>query len=39
MNFIYIILGLTLLVLGGNWLLKSSVGLSLKFNISKIIVG
>jgi cation:H+ antiporter len=39
MNFIYIILGLFLLVLGGNWLLKSSVGLSLKFNISKIIVG
>ena len=39
MNFIYIILGLSLLVLGGNWLLKSSVGLSLKFNISKIIVG
>ena len=27
------------MVLGGNWLLKSSVGLSLKFNISKIIVG
>ena len=39
MNLIYIILGLSLLVLGGNWLLKSSVGLSLKFNISKIIVG
>ena len=39
MNFIYIILGLTLLVLGGNWLLKSAIGLSLKFNISKIIVG
>lgn len=39
MNFIYIILGLVLLVLGGNWLLKSSVGLSLKLNISKIIVG
>lgn len=39
MNFIYIILGLILLVLGGNWLLKSSVGLSLKLNISKIIVG
>ena len=39
MNFIYIILGLILLVLGGNLLLKSSVGLSLKFNISKIIIG
>ena len=39
MNFIYIIIGLVLLVLGGNWLLKSAIGLSLKFNISKIIVG
>jgi cation:H+ antiporter len=39
MNILYIILGLILLVLGGNWLLKSSVGLSLKLNISKIIVG
>lgn len=39
MNFIYIIIGFVLLVLGGNWLLKSAIGLSLKFNISKIIVG
>lgn len=39
MNIFYIISGLVLLVLGGNWLLKSSVGLSLKLNISKIIVG
>jgi cation:H+ antiporter len=39
MNLFYIISGLILLVLGGNWLLKSSVGLSLKLNISKIIVG
>jgi len=39
MNILYIILGLILLVFGGNWLLKSSVGLSLKLNISKIIVG
>lgn len=39
MNILYIILGLTLLVLGGNWLLKSSVGLSSKLKISKIIVG
>ena len=30
---------MVLLVLGGNWLLKSAIGLSLKFNISKIIVG
>lgn len=39
MDFIYIIAGLALLVLGGNWLLKSSVGLSSKLKISKIIVG
>lgn len=39
MNLLYIILGLALLVLGGNWLLKSSVGLSNKLHISKIIVG
>ena len=39
MDLIYIVSGLVLLVLGGNWLLKSSVGLSLKLNISKIIIG
>ncbi len=39
MNLFYVIIGLALLVLGGNWLLKSAVGLSLKFNISKIIIG
>lgn len=39
MNLLYIAIGLTLLVLGGNWLLKSAVGLSLKFNVSKIIIG
>ena len=39
MEFVYIILGLLLLILGGNWLLKSAVGLSLKLNIPKIIIG
>ncbi|WP_339886925.1 calcium/sodium antiporter [uncultured Flavobacterium sp.] len=39
MNFLYIIAGLVLLVVGGNWLLKSAVGLSFRLNISKIIVG
>ncbi|MEH6681037.1 MAG: calcium/sodium antiporter [Sediminicola sp.] len=34
-----IIGGLTLLVLGGNWLLKSAVALSLKFGVPKIVVG
>lgn len=39
MNFLLIIGGLVLLVLGGNWLLKSAVALSLKLNISKVVVG
>ncbi|NHN26848.1 calcium/sodium antiporter [Flavobacterium jejuense] len=39
MDILFIIIGLVLLVVGGNWLLKSSVGLSLRLNISKIIVG
>lgn len=39
MDIIYIVIGLALLVLGGNWLLKSAVGLSLKLNISKLVIG
>jgi cation:H+ antiporter len=39
MNFLFIISGLLLLILGGNWLLKAAVGLSLRLKISKIIVG
>ncbi len=39
MEFLYIILGLILLILGGNWLLKAAVGLSLKLNIPKIVIG
>ncbi|MFL0116403.1 calcium/sodium antiporter [Tenacibaculum maritimum] len=39
MNVLYIILGLTLLVFGGNWLLKAAVALSLKLNIPKIVIG
>lgn len=39
MNFLLIIGGLILLVFGGNWLLKSAVALSLKLNISKVVVG
>ncbi|WP_299050341.1 calcium/sodium antiporter [uncultured Polaribacter sp.] len=39
MNFLLIIGGLVLLILGGNWLLKSAVGLSLKLNIPKIVIG
>ncbi len=39
MNFLLIVIGLVLLILGGNWLLKSAVSLSLKLNISKVVVG
>lgn len=39
MNFILIIGGLILLILGGNWLLKSAIALSLKLKISKVVIG
>ena len=39
MDFLYIILGLILLIIGGNWLLKAAVGLSLKLNIPKVVIG
>ena len=39
MNLLFIALGLFLLVIGGNWLLKAAVGLSLKLNIPKIVIG
>jgi cation:H+ antiporter len=39
LDIFFIIAGLVLLVLGGDWLLKSSVGISLKLNISKIVIG
>lgn len=39
MSILYIIVGLVLLVLGGNWLLKAAVGLSLRLNIPKIVIG
>ena len=39
MDIVYIVVGLLLLVLGGNWLLKAAVGLSLKLNIPKIVIG
>ncbi len=38
-SILYIFIGLLLLILGGNWLLKSAVGLSLRLNIPKIIIG
>lgn len=39
MNFFLIFCGLFLLILGGNWLLKSAVALSLKLNIPKVVIG
>ena len=39
MNFLLIASGLILLILGGNWLLKAAVALSLKLEIPKIIIG
>ena len=39
MNILFIIIGLVLLILGGNWLLKSAVGLSLLLKIPKIVIG
>lgn len=39
MSVAYIIIGLVLLVLGGEFLVRSSVGLSFKLNISKMVIG
>nr|WP_297786208.1 calcium/sodium antiporter [uncultured Allomuricauda sp.] len=38
-NLLFIVLGLTLLIAGGNWLLKSAVALSLRLYIPKIVIG
>ncbi|MFK7812922.1 MAG: calcium/sodium antiporter [Maribacter sp.] len=38
-NPLFILSGLILLILGGNWLLKAAVALSLKLNIPKIVIG
>ncbi|EAQ99975.1 calcium/sodium antiporter [Maribacter sp. HTCC2170] len=38
-NILFIALGLTFLIAGGNWLLKSAVALSLRLNIPKIVIG
>jgi cation:H+ antiporter len=39
MSIFYVITGLLLLVIGGELLVKSAIGLSLKFNISKMVIG
>lgn len=38
-NILFVILGLTFLIFGGNWLLKAAVAISLRLNIPKIVVG
>lgn len=39
MNYLLILAGFTILILGGNWLLKSAVSLSLRLKIPKIVIG
>lgn len=39
MNYLLILAGFSILILGGNWLLKGAVSLSLRMNIPKIVVG
>lgn len=38
-SIVWVLLGLTLLVVGGEFLVRSSVALSFKFNISKLVIG
>ncbi|WP_136468450.1 calcium/sodium antiporter [Flagellimonas onchidii] len=38
-NLLFIVLGLILLIVGGNWLLKAAVALSLRLAIPKIVIG
>ncbi|MBN4070427.1 calcium/sodium antiporter [Olleya sp. AH-315-F22] len=39
MSVLWVVLGFILLVIGGNYLVRSSVALSFKFNISKLVIG
>jgi cation:H+ antiporter len=39
LKFAFVVCGLALLILGGEYLLKSSVSLSLKLNVSKLVIG
>ncbi|MEM9000984.1 MAG: calcium/sodium antiporter [Bacteroidota bacterium] len=38
-HFLFVVMGLALLIVGGNWLLKSAVALSLRLSIPKIVIG
>lgn len=39
MNYILVLAGFALLILGGNWLLRAAVSLSLRLKIPKIVIG
>ena len=39
MSIVWVVLGLVLLVVGGEFLVRASVALSFKFNISKLVIG
>ena len=39
MNYLFILAGFSILILGGNWLLKAAVSLSLRLKIPKIVIG
>ncbi|WP_445734046.1 calcium/sodium antiporter [Mariniflexile sp.] len=39
MSIVFVVLGFTLLVIGGEFLVRSSVALSFKFNVSKMVIG
>lgn len=39
MNLLFIAIGLVLLIAGGDWLLRSAVGLSLRLNIPRMVIG
>ncbi|MBN4084919.1 calcium/sodium antiporter [Flavobacteriaceae bacterium AH-315-B10] len=39
MSVLWVVLGFILLVIGGNYLVRSSIALSFKFNISKLVIG
>lgn len=39
MSFVLVLLGFILLVVGGEYLVRSSVALSFKFNVSKLVIG
>jgi len=39
LNLGFVVLGLVILILGGNWLLKAAVALSLRLNIPKVVIG